>query len=64
MNIYVVVFIDGTRAEVNALNATKAVEYAQDQHKKTVHSVGFKEKVQEIQQVNTFESLRRGGPNF
>lgn len=62
MNIYVVVFIDGTRAEVNALNATKAVEFAQEQHKKTVHSVGFKERVQEVH-VGGFEPQRRGG-NF
>lgn len=66
MKIYSVVFVDQTHESVNADSAEEAIRTAQEKFSKAVASIAAVAPNHDVEQesLNTFESLRRGGPNL
>lgn len=66
MKIYSVVFVDQTHESVNASTSEEAIRTAQEKFGKAVASIAAVSADHDVEQesLNTFESLRRGGPNL
>ncbi|MBI2807500.1 MAG: hypothetical protein HYX68_21175 [Planctomycetes bacterium] len=63
MNLYTIILVDGTAVEVNGESIEDAIRQTQAKFGKAVANVSLEKEIKE-EPSSTYESLRKGGPNF